>query len=88
MACSETALLFFLHLALNLHLPLGRPRREWEDNISSNIIMKQDVEVLTGYRVPQDRIQWQISINVKMNLVFHMGGILTDYWSSKKLYYI
>jgi hypothetical protein len=42
--------------------------------ILDNIIMKQSVKVLTGYECLQDRIQWQISVNMKMNLEIHMGG--------------
>jgi hypothetical protein len=56
--------------------PLGRPRREWEDNI------KMDLEVGCGgidwIELAQNRDRWQALVNEVMNLRFRQNaGTLT-----------
>jgi hypothetical protein len=48
-------------------IPLGRPRRRWEDNIKMDLT---DIEVdgANWIQLAQDRIQWRASVNTVMNL--------------------
>jgi len=48
-------------------IPLGRPRRRWEDNIKMDL---QEVESggMDWIELAQDRDRWQALVNAVMNL--------------------
>jgi hypothetical protein len=51
-------------------IPLGRPRRRWEDNIRIGL-MGIGWEVVDWMHMVQDGNQWRVLVNTVMNLRVH-----------------
>ena len=49
------------------NIPLGRPRRRWEDNIKMDL-RAVDCDVGEWIDLAQDRVQWQAYVRTVMNL--------------------
>jgi hypothetical protein len=47
--------------------PLGRPRRRWECSIKMNV-REMWIDGANWIQLAQDRIRWQVFVNVVMNL--------------------
>jgi hypothetical protein len=47
--------------------PLGRTRREWDDNIKLDL-REIGIDRATWIRLAQDRVQWRVFVNTVMNL--------------------
>jgi hypothetical protein len=45
---------------------LGRPRREWEDNIKMDL-GETGIDGANWVRLAQDRVQWRAFVNTVMN---------------------
>jgi hypothetical protein len=50
-----------------ISIPLGRPRRSWEDNIKINL-QEVGYEGINRNELAQDRDRWQELVNAVMNL--------------------
>jgi hypothetical protein len=48
-------------------LPLGRPRRRWEDNIKMDL-REIGIDEANRIQPAQDRVQWRACVNTVMNL--------------------
>jgi hypothetical protein len=48
-------------------IPLGRPRRRWEDNIKMDL-MEIGIDGENWIRLTQDSVQWRAFVNAVMNL--------------------
>jgi hypothetical protein len=48
-------------------IPLGRPRRRWEDNIKIDL-REIAIDWANWIRLAQDRVQWRAFVNTLMNL--------------------
>jgi hypothetical protein len=48
-------------------IPLGRPRRRWEDNIKMDLL-EVGCEGLDWIELAQDRDRWRAVVNAVMNL--------------------
>jgi hypothetical protein len=48
-------------------IPLGRPRRRWEDNIKMDL-REIGIDGAKWIRLAQDRVQWQAYVNTMMKL--------------------
>jgi hypothetical protein len=48
-------------------IPLGRPRRRWEDNIKMDL-REKGIDGANWIRLAQDRVQWRAFVNTVMNL--------------------
>ena len=48
-------------------MPLGRPRRRWEDNIEMDVL-EVVCEGVDWIELPQDRDRWRALVNAVMNL--------------------
>jgi hypothetical protein len=49
------------------NIPLGRPRRRWEDNIKMDL-REIRIDGVKWIRLTQYRIQWRIFVSMVMNL--------------------
>jgi uncharacterized protein YebE (UPF0316 family) len=49
------------------NIPLGRPRRRWEDNIKTDL-QEVGCGVTDWIALAQDRDRWQALVNAVMNL--------------------
>jgi hypothetical protein len=49
-------------------IPLGRPRRRWEDSIKMNL-REIGIDGVNWIRLAQDRVQWRVFVNTVMNLL-------------------
>jgi hypothetical protein len=48
-------------------IPLGRPRRRWEDNIKMDL-REIGIDGANWIQLAQDRVQWRACVNMVMNL--------------------
>jgi hypothetical protein len=48
-------------------IPLGRPRRRWEDNIKMDL-RETGIDGANWVQLAQDRIQWRAFVNTVINL--------------------
>jgi hypothetical protein len=48
-------------------IPLGRPRRRWEDNIKTDL-RQIGIDGANWIQLAQDRVQWRAFVNTVMNL--------------------
>jgi hypothetical protein len=48
-------------------IPLGRPRRRWEDNIKLDF-SEIGIDGTNWIQLTQDRVQWRACVNTVMNL--------------------
>jgi len=48
-------------------IPLGRPRRRWEDNIKMDL-REIRIDGANWIRLTRDRVQWRTFVNTIMNL--------------------
>jgi hypothetical protein len=48
-------------------IPLGRPRRRWEDDIKMDL-KEIGIDVANWIQLAQDRVQWRACVNTVMNL--------------------
>ena len=64
---------------LDRKIPLGRPRRRWEDNIKMDI-QEVGCEGMDWIDLAEDRDRWRALVNTVMNLRFpkNAGNILTS----------
>jgi hypothetical protein len=49
------------------NIPLGRPRRRWEDNIKMDL-REIGIDGANWIRLAQDRVQWRAFVNTVMTL--------------------
>jgi hypothetical protein len=67
-------------------IPLGRPRRRWENSIKMDL-WEIGIDGANWIRLAQDRVQWRAFVNTAMNLrVPYESGIFFDKLSENQLF--
>jgi hypothetical protein len=49
-------------------VPLGRPRRRWEDNIKIDL-REIGIDGMNWIQLAQDKVQWRAFVNTEKNLL-------------------